>query len=182
MIEIKQVKTEDQELYGLLKSWCTRRFCTGTRDTPQQREYSDSNPLFCNNVIVEDGKPVGMISYWDMGDLLLYWAFCHRPLPAQRGLRQRVLESIQTKLQGPIILEVEEPTEEMSIRRINFYKRLNFTLHEKPYMQPPYRTGDSGLPMLLMTYGDIDMEKDFDKVKNMLYKEVYGQPVWPYTM
>ena len=40
-------------------------------------------------------------------------------------------------------------------------------------MQPPYRTDDSGLPMLLMTYGDIDMEKDFDKVKNMLYKEVY---------
>ena len=69
------------------------------------------------------------------------------------------------------------PTDEMSIRRINFYKRLNFTLHEKPYMQPPYRTGDSGLPMLLMTYGDIDMEKDFDKGKNMLYKEVYGQPV-----
>ena len=110
MIEIKQVKTENQELYGFVEELMHTAFpAQERRDTPQQREYSDSNPLFCNNVIVEDGKPVGMISYWDM--------------------------------------------------------------------QPPYRTGDSGLPMLLMTYGDIDMEKDFDKVKNMLYKEVYGQPV-----
>jgi hypothetical protein len=29
--------------------------------------------------------------------------------------------------------------------------------------------------MLLMTYGDIDMESDFEKVKKTLYKEVYGQ-------
>ena len=155
MIEIKQVKTEDQELYGFVEELMHTAFpAQERRDTPQQREYSDSNPLFCNNVIVAID-----------------------PSLRNGGYGKRVLESIQTKLQGPIVLEVEEPTEEMSIRRINFYKRLNFTLHEKPYMQPPYRTGDSGLPMLLMTYGDIDMEKDFDKVKNMLYKEVYGQPV-----
>ena len=178
MIEIKQVKTENQELYGFVEELMHTAFpAQERRDTHQQREYSDSNPLFCNNVIVEDGKPVGMISYWDMGDFYYIEHFAIDPSLRNGGYGKRVLESIQTKLQGPIDLEVEEPTEEMSIRRINFYKRLNFTLHEKPYMQPPYRTGDSGLPMLLMTYGDIDMEKDFDKVKNMLYKEVYGQPV-----
>ena len=69
MIEIKQVKTENQELYGFVEELMHTAFpAQERRDTPQQREYSDSNPLFCNNVIVEDGKPVGMISYWDMGD------------------------------------------------------------------------------------------------------------------
>lgn len=68
-------------------------------------------------------------------------------------------------------MEVEEPNDEMSTRRIHFYKRLEFTLHKKPYIQPPYRKGDSGLPMLLMTYGDIDMESDFEKVKKTLYKK-----------
>ena len=88
-------------------------------------EYSDSNPLFCNNVIVEDGKPVGMISYWDMGDFYYIEHFAIDPSLRNGGYGKRVLESIQTKLQGPIVLEVEEPTEEMRIRRINFYKRLN---------------------------------------------------------
>jgi hypothetical protein len=31
--------------------------------------------------------------------------------------------------------------------------------------------------MLLMTYGDIDMDRDFERVKNTLYKEVYGQEI-----
>ena len=54
MIEIKQVKTEDQELYGFVEELMHTAFpAQERRDTPQQREYSDSNPLFCNNVIVE---------------------------------------------------------------------------------------------------------------------------------
>ena len=135
MIEIKQVKTENQELYGFVEELMHTAFpAQERRDTPQQREYSDSNPLFCNNVIVEDGKPVGMISYWDMGDFYYIEHFAIDPSLRNGGYGKRVLESIQTKLQGPIVLEVEEPTEEMSIRRINFYKRLNFTLHEKPYL------------------------------------------------
>jgi ribosomal protein S18 acetylase RimI-like enzyme len=93
------------------------------------------------------------------------------------GYGKRVLEMIKKQLKGPIVLEVEEPNDEMSTRRIHFYKRLEFTLHKKPYIQPPYRKGDSGLPMLLMTYGDIDMESDFEKVKKTLYKEVYGQEI-----
>ena len=70
MIEIKQVKTENQELYGFVEELMHTAFpAQERRDTPQQREYSDSNPLFCNNVIVENGKPVGMIS------CLLYTSF-----------------------------------------------------------------------------------------------------------
>ena len=70
----------------------------------------------------------------------------------------------------------------MSTRRIHFYKRLEFTLHKKPYMQPPYRKGDNGRPMLLMTYGDIDMESDFEKVKKTLYKAIYGQEILTFTL
>ena len=118
MIEIKQVKTENQELYGFVEELMHTAFpAQERRDTPQQREYSDSNPLFCNNVIVEDGKPVGMISYWDMGDFYYIEHFAIDPSLRNGGYGKRVLESIQTKLQGPIVLEVEEPTEEMSIRR-----------------------------------------------------------------
>ena len=70
MIEIKQVKTENQELYGFVEELMHTAFpAQERRDTPQQREYSDSNPLFCNNVIVEDEKTVGMISYWEISTI-----------------------------------------------------------------------------------------------------------------
>lgn len=178
MIEIKRIKTENHELYSFVEELMHTAFPQQERrDTPQQREYSDHNPLFCSNVVTEDEKPVGMISYWNMGDFYYIEHFAIDPTLRNGGYGKRVLESIKARLQGPIVLEVEEPTEEMSARRINFYKRLGFILHKKPYVQPPYRAGDSGLPMLLMTYGNIDMEKDFDKVRDTLYKEVYGQSI-----
>lgn len=46
MIEIKQVKTENQELYGFVEELMHTAFpAQERRDTPQQREYSDSNPF-----------------------------------------------------------------------------------------------------------------------------------------
>ena len=164
MIEIKQVKTQDEVNYTFVEKLMHTAFPQEERrDTVQQREYSDNNPRFCNNIILENGNSIGMISYWTS--------------LRNGGYGKRVLEMIKKQLKGPIVLEVEEPNDEMSTRRIHFYKRLEFTLHKKPYIQPPYRKGDSGLPMLLMTYGDIDMESDFEKVKKTLYKEVYGQEI-----
>ena len=69
---------------------------------------------------------------------------------------------------------VEMPEEEMAQRRINFYKRQGFVLWEKPYLQPPYRPGDDYLPMLLMAHGNLERERDFETVKNSIYREVYN--------
>ena len=164
MIEIKQVKTQDEVNYTFVEKLMHTAFPQEERrDTVQQREYSDNNLRFCNNIILENGNSIGMISYWTMGDFYYIEHFAIDPSLRNGGYGKRV--------------EVEEPNDEMSTRRIHFYKRLEFTLHKKPYMQPPYRKGDNGLPMLLMTYGDIDMESDFEKVKKTLYKEVYGQEI-----
>lgn len=178
MIEFRKVRTQNEAEYAFVEELMHTAFPPEERrDDPQQREYSDHNPLFYNNIILEEDKPIGLISYWNMDDFFYIEHFAIDPNLRNGGYGKRVLEAIKEKLQGPIVLEVEKPTDEMSTRRINFYQRLEFTLHEKPYRQPPYRQGDSGLPMLLMTYGNIDMDKDFEKVRNILYKEVYGQEI-----
>ena len=41
-------------------------------------------------------------------------------------------------------------------------------------MQPPYKPGDGYLPMLLMAYGNLECEKDFEYVKERIYREVYN--------
>lgn len=178
MIEIKQVKTYDRANYAFVEHLMHTAFPQEERrDTLQQREFSDVHPLFSNNIILEDGTPIGMISYWNMGDFFYIEHFAIDPTLRNGGYGKRVLESIKEQLQGPIVLEVEEPTDEMSSRRINFYKRLGFILIEKTYMQPPYRKGDNELPMFLMVYGEMKMDSNFEKVKNTIYKEVYGQEV-----
>ena len=175
MIEIKRISTQDGTEYAYVEHLMETAFPQEERrDTFQQREYSDHHPLFCSNILLENGKPIGMISYWKMDEFFYIEHLAIDPDLRNGGYGSRVLERTKELLQAPIVLEVELPEEEMSKRRIGFYQRQGFTLHEKPYVQPPYRKGDSGLPMHLMSYGDIDMESHFEFVRDTIHKEVYG--------
>lgn len=175
MIEIKQVHTKDQMHYAFVEELMHLAFPQEERrDTPQQREYSDHHPLFCNNIVLHNQTPIGMISYWNMGDFFYIEHFAISPSLRNSGYGRLVLKALQEKLQAPLVLEVEKPEDEFSIRRIHFYQREGFTLHEEPYIQPPYRPEDSGLPMLLMTWGDLDMAHRFCEVRDTLHRVVYG--------
>ena len=66
------------------------------------------------------------------------------------------------------------PTEEMSKRRIGFYERLGFVLDHHVYFQPPYRRGEALLEMRLMTHGELDLERSFERVKTIIHQNVYG--------
>ena len=51
MIEIKQVKTQDEVNYTFVEKLMHTAFPQEERrDTVQQREYSDNNPRFCNKI------------------------------------------------------------------------------------------------------------------------------------
>ncbi len=63
MIEIKQVKTPDESNYNFVEQLMHTAFPQEERrDTVQQREYSDNNPLFRSNIILEDGNRRVLIS------------------------------------------------------------------------------------------------------------------------
>ena len=118
--------------------------------------------------------PVGLITYWDFGHFHYIEHFAIAPTLRNGGHGKSVLNHLCQLLKHPIILEVEIPEEEMAQRRINFYQRQGFSLWEEPYQQPPYKVGDNYLPMLLMAYGNLECEKDFDSVKECIYREVYN--------
>ena len=90
------------------------------------------------------------------------------------GIGSKAFKAYLEQLDKPVVLEVEMPTDEMSRRRIGFYERLGLKLDTHTYFQPPYRKGDDFLEMRLMTYGPIDLKKDFNRVKEMIHKHVYN--------
>jgi len=144
------------------------------RDLQELRDYTDNSPIFFWNIIYADKKPVGLVSYWNLDSFYYIEHFAIDPAQRNGGFGKKLLEKLSNKLDGSIVLEVETPTEEMAERRIAFYKRQGFALWEKEYMQPPYKKGENGLPMFLMVKGNLDMEKDFDRIKQSIYRHVYN--------
>lgn len=127
--------------------------------------------------LLHDNKYAGFITIWQLGDFTYIEHFAIDESARNGGIGGRALKQFLTNWNKPVVLEVELPTEEISKRRIGFYERLGFVLDNKNYQQPPYHPGDQWLDMLLMSYGNIDMNTEFERIKLCLYQRVYGVEV-----
>ena len=117
---------------------------------------------------------VGFITGWLFDGYTYTEHFAIDPAARNGGIGAEAMKQFLAFCGTPVVLEVEMPADEMSKRRIGFYERLGFKLDNHVYHQPPYREGGEWLEMRLMTYGNVDLEYSFEKVKNCLHRNVYG--------
>lgn len=175
MIQIKRISTRDKQHYNYMEQLLTKSFpIEEYRDLTELRKYTDIIPNFYCNLILEETNPIGILTYWELGMFYYVEHFAIDPNLRNGGYGHQLLEFLSGFLKKPIVLEVEQPTEEMAKRRINFYQREGYTLWSKSYFQPPYRPEHNKLPMHLMVCGNLDMDKHFEEVKNRIYNDVYG--------
>lgn len=92
-----------------------------------------------------------------------------------QGLGAVILQELISRTDKEVCLEVEPPETEMAKRRIEFYKRNGFVLNEFPYVQPPLNDNEKSLPMQIMTFGKALSTQEFERVKELLHREVYGR-------
>lgn len=175
MITFERITDSRSPHYQYIEQLLVASFPTDEyRALEEEREYTDSKEIFYNNIILNDGAPIGLITYWDFRQFYYVEHFAIDPAQRNGGYGKTVLNKLCEELHRPIVLEVEAPVEEIAKRRIGFYQRQGFSLWEKEYLQPPYKAGDSYLPMHIMAYGNLECEKAFDEIKNLIYREVYN--------
>ncbi|MGL4520612.1 MAG: GNAT family N-acetyltransferase [Phocaeicola sp.] len=177
MIKLRKIKTTDEKEYTFVENLLVTAFPeVERRENDAQRFYTDNNSHFHCYIIEEEEQLIGFVNLWKFDIFCYVEHIAIDPNLRNGGYGKQLLDKIK-EIAGnlPIILEVEHPNDEMSSRRINFYKRADFTLHELPYIQPPYRVGGQELPLYLMSYGNINMEREYKKIKSEIHREVYNQ-------
>ncbi|MDR2968267.1 MAG: GNAT family N-acetyltransferase [Tannerellaceae bacterium] len=130
--------------------------------------------VFKAHALLMDGRYVGFITSWQWDDFAYIEHFAIDASARNGGIGGQALRLFLNGLNVPVVLEVELPEDEMSKRRIGFYRRAGFTPDDHAYRQPPYRCGESWLDMRLMFYGNIDPEREYETVKHRIYRQVYG--------
>ncbi|MDD3724936.1 MAG: GNAT family N-acetyltransferase, partial [Bacteroidales bacterium] len=69
----------------------------------------------------------------------------------------------------------EPPTDKDSIRRIEFYSTLGFSIADIDYLQPPYAKNNPMLEMKLLIYNRLNsQELNLKEVINTIYSRVYN--------
>lgn len=120
--------------------------------------------------IKESGAFIGIISVWDIGFAFVEH-FAIKEEYRCRGYGKEVIELIK-KSYKRVVLEVEPPTQQLPKRRIEFYKRCGFFENPYDYLQPPYREGEDGVSLIIMSYPA--PLSDFDGTVKSLYENVYN--------
>ncbi|RAU82706.1 GNAT family N-acetyltransferase [Pontibacter arcticus] len=123
----------------------------------ERRDFTDLLELLPNKamhiyVAVLDDVFAGFCIFWHLDDFVFLEHLAVVEELRGRQIGQQLIKWLSAQTNQQIILEVEMPTNEDSRRRITFYKRLGFILHQEvKYEQPPYVKEGSPVPMLLFS-------------------------------
>lgn len=174
MIQMERIDAQSEDLAFV------RELYESAFPEDERREWSSLMSL-CNTrttfelrVVCDDGRRVGFITVWQWADWRYIEHFAIDASCRGKGTGADVLRALLAEDNRPVVLEVEIPVDETSRRRVGFYRRLGFVLHDDfQYIQPSYGKDRKSLPMCLMTYGAPE-EPNLSAVARLLYREVYG--------
>ncbi|MBK5722652.1 GNAT family N-acetyltransferase [Dysgonomonas sp. Marseille-P4677] len=175
-MEIRKLNTSNQEELSFVENLYVESFPPSERRPVETMfDLYKSNGPFVISLTIEEGHIVGFLTYWDLDDFIFAEHFAISSEFRNGGYGRKVMDLFIKYATKPIILEVELPTTIISERRIGFYQRLGFKLWENiQYQQPAYLKDGIAIPMKLMTYGNIDIEKDLIQIRSKIYNIAYN--------
>lgn len=144
--------------------------------TDERRPYGEQKKLLDNPAYSIYITPLldAFIAAWEFEDFVFIEHFAVDSSHRNTGLGSRILTEFLENQNKTVCLEVELPDTELSKRRIGFYERNGFFLNEYEYFQPPISKGKKIVPLKIMTSKEQASQATFEKIRNILYNEVYN--------
>ena len=145
----------------------------------EYRNYNQQKNLINNpyykliTKINPSGELVGFIASWQMDDFSFIEHFAVNPNMRGKGIGSEMLQNFIENSPKPILLEVELPRDNITQKRISFYTRHGFSVNKFKYFQMPLRENSSPIEMHIMSFPTILEEKEFEKMKSIIYKKIY---------
>lgn len=121
----------------------------------------------------DNNEVKAFIALWEFDDFNFIEHFAVDKELRGNGIGSRFIKEFLNKSTKKTILEVEYPEDEISARRIEFYKRMGMKVNDYEYVQPPLQKGKELLPLKIMSYPDKLHESQFNYIRKELYDNVY---------
>ena len=119
----------------------------------EQRETCSQKQILAQDayhfdVICDEGDFIGEILYWEVAGFFYIEHFCVLPAMRNKHYGQKILNAYQST---PLILEIDPPADEISIRRKGFYERCGFVENPYRHIHPPYHAENHGHELVIMS-------------------------------
>ncbi|MDD3409363.1 MAG: GNAT family N-acetyltransferase [Eubacteriales bacterium] len=126
------------------------------------------------NVIREDGDWAGLLLCWETETFLYVEHFCVRPELRGRGCGARALALLKERGKT-VILEIDPPVDEVSIRRKGFYERAGFCENAFAHVHPPYHSDCAGHELVVLSCPGALTKDEYERFGRYLRETVMGR-------
>lgn len=109
-----------------------------------------THPAYRFDLIYDSNDCVGLMLDWKTDDFIYVEHFCIEPNRHGHRYGSRALELLSAKGKT-IILEIDPPVDEISIRRKGFYERAGFHANPYPHVHPAYHADCKGHDLMIMS-------------------------------
>lgn len=135
----------------------------------QERILSEDAYHFA--LIYDEDTFAGLVLYWEEMDYIYIEHFCILPEMRNKRYGQKTLELLK-ETGKTLILEIDPPVDEVSVRRKGFYERCGFVENPYPHVHPPYHAGNKGHDLVIMTAPEGIPQEMYDRFHEDLYGKV----------
>ena len=130
-----------------------------------------SHPEYRFTLLREGDRFQGILLYWEGPGFRYVEHFAIAPELRGGGVGARALAELCG--QGiPVILEIDPPVDEISVRRQHFYERCGFVKNPFSHVHPPYRGQFQGHPLVVMSAPSALSQSDYDRFARYLFDPV----------
>lgn len=138
------------------------------------------DPAYRTKLAVDEkGGLMALLYYWVYDDTVYVEFLAVNPLLRGQNIGTRLIEKLIAENPGKrLLLEIDPPIDEISIRRLHFYERLGFVPNEYEHIHPSYISGDGAHPHLLvvLTHGSAISYAEFMEFRAFMldFLQKYG--------
>ena len=175
MLKLKSIqKINDPDFDEIYKLYYSA-FPPNERRTRTELEliFEATDNFFINSIHF-NAEFAGLLNFWKFDDFIYLEHFAIAEKFRSQKTGSTLLKNFMENTNVSIIIEVEQSTNALAARRINFYEKLGFNLINLPYAQPPYDGISEFIPMHIMSNDASFAIAHFEHIKNNIYENVYS--------
>ncbi len=130
-----------------------------------------NNKDYRYNLIYDADKFIGLILFWKTDEFIYVEHFCILEEFRGLGYGSKTLDFLK-KSNKTIILEIDVPVDEISLKRKHFYEKAGFVENHFAHFHPPYKSNYSAHRLLVMSCPFVLNESQYKEFYNYLCNTV----------
>lgn len=162
-LKFERIQTTEHKFFMQVWRLYKKSFPAEERRQLRTQKKIMNNPIYHFELITKEERFIGFIFWWEFNNMLYIEHLATQLCLRGKGYGLQILKYLMSRQNKSIILEVEHPTDNISKRRIEFYRRAGFVLNTQPYKHPPYKKGGEYVSLMLMTYPDAIKEEELNE-------------------